>query len=445
MNDNNASAIFNFVDAIDEENPALRTVVLDHLGKCKPLLGISVVNDSTYQLYEPAAFDILLQANVPVSDEDGNWDDVSINIITVDGSNYESAEEVLDESIMHATVDFLNNPDITVRHYTMDGVTDTIRGNSLTDMYIRRKGLAELFAECEPNVRDGLVNWLDNETNSSKTDASKLKWHQATGIPSDMTISFDYTKFVQAETGDMLSRVNTKSILTWHEQEDGTSTVMYHTLNGMHAAVNQRVINYSVMEQVEVTPDITKVVIISAIDDNLSSITLHAPGALDGRFLPDFLYAAEHLTSADYMLTHLVDADMSEADWEGVIEGHDMVNTNANGWDVPESELTVDEVIDQLLMVKLGSIDPEYKADVTYFSNEDNDTHTIILPPHVDISSHPSIVFYVNIPEDDTDLDPTDEDYVDGEDNQDFVVPTDEAPPTPKPVSHPPVILTSDR
>lgn len=379
------SAIYNYVDAIDDENPALRSVVINSKGMAKPLAGVSVVNETTYQVYDPSAGDIILQAKQPVSYPDGTYETVDINVITIDGSDASSPEELLDESIVHATIDFLGNPDNTVRHYTLDGVTDVIRGDSLNAMYARRKALGELFKDCEPQVRDNLVNWLDNEENANVLDGKVLDWDRALDIPEILQIAYHYHS--NPNTPSDTRHVNTAgtSILTWHKTEDeDKERVIYNSLAGLETSVNERTTQLNWTELVEVADDVTKVLILNVSNGALTSLTMHTPDGFSSRLVPHYRVSVEELLSHSEMTDYLYAVDLDEEEFDTLISPNQDIEVNNMGWDIPESDLTPEEVMEAYIQYTLGHESEELYDEIRLWCSDDASKNAIYIPPYGD-------------------------------------------------------------
>lgn len=386
------AAIFNFVDAMDEQNPAMRTVVVNDKGEAKPLLGVSVVNDSTYQLYEPAKGDIILQVNVPETNDNGEWSLNDITIISTDEIEHDSAEAVLHESIAHATIDFLNNPDITVRHYTLHGVTDTVNGEALTDMYQRRKDLAILFADCEPQTRDNLVNWLDNDDNRDVVTHNNLSWHAATGMPDGINIVYDFTR-----SQDESEYTEVTAALTWHSDENDETTVVFHSLSGANSAINERTRVLNVVESVYLSDDIYRAMVISSNNGIIGAISLYAKGKLPVDMIPDYVFSSKEIVEHGSILMHLCESQISEELWGEITADEELVNINSLGWHIPVLDMQPNDVIAELVISRLGEPHDDYEASVKVYSNEEGTVHTLVMPPREGTLPHPSVVLYTTV------------------------------------------------
>lgn len=382
------SALFNYVDALDADNPPLRTVVISKDGMPKPLVGVSVVNDTTYQVYEPANGDIILQASLPVCEEDGTWEPLPISIITVDNSVVEDVATIVDSSVIHAVLDFFNNPDPTVRHFTLNGITDTVRGDSLNVMVERRRKLADLLIECEPQTRDNLVNWLDSDDNTSIVSSSNLEWSKATDAPELITIEYDYY------TDEGSSTSQTISALTWHKQEDGKVTVVYHTLGGAVGSVTDKTLTLNVTERVDITEDVIKILVIAASDNEVRGFDLYVPGNIPYNLVPVYAQSASDTVFPFELQEHLTSCGIDYDAWSELIGENTHIVLNVPGWDIPVCDSSTDDVIDMMLKHLGTSDDDEYLSRVETHSSESGESHLIVFPETDESVFKTAVVYY---------------------------------------------------
>lgn len=377
------SAVYNYVDELDAENPALRSVVIDNKGMPKPLAGVSVVNETTYQAYDPSAGDIILQSVQPRSYPDGTYEQVDINVITLDGSDAASPEELLDDSVAHATIDFLGNPDTSVRHYTLDGITDVIRGDSLNAMYARRKTLGELFKDCEPQMRDNLVNWLDNEQNAAVLDGKDLDWSKALDIPDMLTIGYSCHRNISPIEEERFVNSSGRSVVTWHTTEDeDKEQVIYHSLAGLETSVNDRTTQLTCNEIVEITDDMTKVLIFDVINDGLTYLSLHVKDGYPGHLAANYDMSIEDLLDQDLIMQYLTAVGLDEEEFDVIISPNELVQVNNSGWNVPETNLTPEEVIEAYIQYTLGHDSEELYDLIRLWCSDNSASNLIYIPPY---------------------------------------------------------------
>lgn len=156
-----------FNQSTNKEGGVDRCAIVDKDGNIKELIGLDEATQTSIQMFDPGAGDVLLKTN-----------SLNKELEVMCADQTKNGQKTLSELVSKTHYDFVNVflqfefPDNSF--FIVAGINDTIYGRSMEETFQRREQLADLFKGLDESLLKLFVNWIDK---SNPKDFDKLRWN----------------------------------------------------------------------------------------------------------------------------------------------------------------------------------------------------------------------------------------------------------------------------
>ncbi len=264
-----------FNQSTNKEGGVDRCAIVDKDGNIKELIGLDEATQTSIQMFDPGAGDVLLKTN-------------SLNKeLEVICADQKKMGKTLSELVSKAHYDFVNVflqfefPDNSF--FIVAGINDTIYGRSMEETFQRREQLADLFKGLDENLLKLFVNWIDK---SNPKDFDKLRWNNnetsLSELKGEVRVVHDGHL---AKTKDESFKLvqNYASAIVWYDTPDEHgNTATYYAVNKNPKELLEAGLegDFTIQHRLPITDKIKKVVRIIQENDELKRIELYSENGI---------------------------------------------------------------------------------------------------------------------------------------------------------------------
>lgn len=165
--------------SVNDKGGWVHAVVIDNKGAPKQINNLTVMEDTSVQVYDPDNGDVLLLLN----EGDEN--------ITVEGNLPEGTllEDIVTNEFFEITMRYLRNDD-NERYFIIEGHNSIINGMDVNESFRRRKHMANILDGIESPLHDQLANWFERST---VLDIMKIDWQYSYALKRKYQIKTECT------------------------------------------------------------------------------------------------------------------------------------------------------------------------------------------------------------------------------------------------------------
>lgn len=248
-----------------------RCAIVDKHGKIKELIGLDEPTQTSIQMFDPGAGDVLVKTN-------------SLDkVLEVMCADPDKKGKTLSELVSKEHYDFVNVylqfefPDNGF--FIVAGVNDTIYGRSMEETFQRREQLADLFKGLDDKLVKLFVNWIDKcnpkDFNKLRFDGNEKNLSEFKG---EVRVRHE-GHLVKLEDDSFKLKQHYTSAIIWYDTTDEQgNTATYYAVNKnpkelLEVGVEGR---FSIEHCLPVTDKVQKVVTIIQENDELKRIELYS-------------------------------------------------------------------------------------------------------------------------------------------------------------------------
>lgn len=260
-----AFSVFN--QSTNKEGTIDRCVVIDKNGHPKELIGLDEETQTSIQLFEPMAGDVIVQSNNVEKK-------LSVTSASKDNEGKTLADlvskELYDVVNVYLHFEFPDNG-----FFIIAGVNDTIYGRSMEETFQRREQLADFFKGLNPELTKIFANWIDK---ANPHNFAELRWDDNVDNINELDGQIQIMQEAEYDIDDKEAPVSQKffSAIIWYKEANE------HGEFAEYVAINHNVKDlidptcnsgFSAFKNVRIDDTIEKVVKICQVDDILVSIS----------------------------------------------------------------------------------------------------------------------------------------------------------------------------
>lgn len=253
---------------VNDSGLVVRAVVLNG-GVPKPVVSMSIEADTSIQAFE-AGDDLITKTEGEDTYAISHFDPVD---------QPHGLYDVVDNEVYHQVVmDFLDLKNPEDRYFILEGEGEMVNGVNYNELFKTHVALADLLDGLDDNVKQLMTNWIAR----GKFSLNQLDWGCAYALSDIDTVplSLHFNK-----TGTK-TQLNTTLALIWYEVNNTQSTEIHQLDVNPASLVTGLNSNVNILDCLQVTEEMTKVMLIQQADDTPVTLRLYHEFGLPHAALP---------------------------------------------------------------------------------------------------------------------------------------------------------------